>query len=157
MTWFQLITLETTLRLYWRDPRLQVDHLLSQDGNNSVRSPNSDYILLNPAISNFIWFPDIYIGEMNWLKICRVSNKYISLLLTDFAKELRMPTVIIQPASLRIYRNSTVRYATQWVHSTLCVSSDKKVCHCNWQTGLTVDVILMCVVGKKTGLLIHME
>ena len=32
---------------------------------------------------------------------------------TDFAKELRMPTVIIRPASMRIYRNSTVRYATQ--------------------------------------------
>ena len=31
----------------------------------------------------------------------------------DFAKALRMPTVIVKPASLRIYKNSTVRYATQ--------------------------------------------
>ena len=35
--------------------------------------------------------------------------------ISDFAKALRMPTVIVKPASLRIYRNSTVRYATQWV------------------------------------------
>jgi hypothetical protein len=31
----------------------------------------------------------------------------------DFAKALRLPTVVIRPASLRIYRNSTARYATQ--------------------------------------------
>ena len=117
---FQLITLETTLRLYWRDPRLQVDHLLSQDQNNSVRSPNSDYILLNPGISNFIWFPDIYIGEtkdqLHQTNLKRIKNThYLFQIPQDFAKALRIPTVIIRPASLRIYRNSTVRYATQWV------------------------------------------
>ena len=52
----QLVTLETTLRMYWRDPRLRVDHLL----NNST----SDYILLHPETSKFIWFPDIYIGKI---------------------------------------------------------------------------------------------
>ena len=52
---FQLVTLETTLRMYWRDPRLQVEHLL---GNSS-----RDYILLHPDTSKFIWFPDIYIGK----------------------------------------------------------------------------------------------
>ena len=50
--------METTLRLYWRDPRLQVEHLL---GNKT----GDDYVLLHPDASNFIWFPDIYIGE--WL------------------------------------------------------------------------------------------
>ena len=35
----------------------------------------------------------------------------------DFAMYLRMPTLMVRPASLRIYRNSTVRYATQWVFS----------------------------------------
>ena len=55
---FQLITLETTLRLYWRDPRLQVEHLLP--GQNET---GDDYVLLHPDASNFIWFPDIYIGE----------------------------------------------------------------------------------------------
>ena len=41
--------------MYWRDPRLQVEHLLA----NSSR----DYILLHPDTSKFIWFPDIYIGK----------------------------------------------------------------------------------------------
>ena len=64
----QLITLETTLRLYWRDQRLTVDHLLG--GSNTSTSAHikgapspSDYILLHPETSNFIWFPDIYIGK----------------------------------------------------------------------------------------------
>ena len=38
---------------------------------------------------------------------------HFSYIFSDFAKALRMPTVIVRPASLRIYRNSTVRYATQ--------------------------------------------
>ena len=59
----QLVTLETTLRMYWRDPRLRVDHLL----NNS----NSDYILLHPETSKFIWFPDIYIGE------CKTNKSFL--------------------------------------------------------------------------------
>ena len=42
--------------MYWRDPRLQVEHLL---GNSS-----RDYILLHPDTSKFIWFPDIYIGKL---------------------------------------------------------------------------------------------
>ena len=125
----QLVTLETTLRMYWRDPRLRVDHLL----NNS----SSDYILLHPETSKFIWFPDIYIGKIfSSLKTKKIrlliSNIYCTNLFifwhflkfifqsclyginfTDFAKQLRMPTVIVRPASMRIYRNSTVRYATQ--------------------------------------------
>ena len=31
----------------------------------------------------------------------------------DFAKDLRIPKFMVPPASLRIYRNSTARYATQ--------------------------------------------
>ena len=68
---FQLITLETTLRLYWRDQRLVVDHLLGQDNSSTSAhlkgqggAPSaSDYILLHPETSSFIWFPDIYIGK----------------------------------------------------------------------------------------------
>ena len=62
--------METTIRLYWRDPRLAVDHLLG--GNNQSSSAhikgvggapsNQDYILLHPETASFIWFPDIYIG-----------------------------------------------------------------------------------------------
>ena len=35
--------------------------------------------------------------------------------ISDFAKDLRIPKFMVPPASLRIYRNSTARYATQWV------------------------------------------
>ena len=65
----QLVTLETTLRMYWRDPRLRVDHLL----NNS----SSDYILLHPETSKFIWFPDIYIGKSNFCLIIQFL-KYVN-------------------------------------------------------------------------------
>ena len=33
----------------------------------------------------------------------------------DFARSLRVPSFLVAPASLRIYRNSTLRYASQWV------------------------------------------
>lgn len=121
----QLITLETTLRLYWRDPRLQVEHLL---GNKS-----SDYVLLHPDTSKFIWFPDVYI---------------------DFAKALRIPTLIIRPASLRIYRNSTCRYATQINYDVACPMNfekypyDTQVCKVKYESyGHTIEK--MRVVWKK--------
>ena len=56
-TTFQLITLETTMRLYWQDHRLNVTHLLPKSNNLD------DYILLHPDSTQFIWFPDIYIGN----------------------------------------------------------------------------------------------
>ena len=59
---FQLITLETTMRLYWQDHRLNVSHLLP-DTNNT-----DDYIILHPDTTQFIWFPDIYIGKLKELQ-----------------------------------------------------------------------------------------
>jgi hypothetical protein len=53
----QLVTLETTLRLYWRDPRLRVDHILGNKSNDN------SYVLLHPDAGKYIWFPDIYIGK----------------------------------------------------------------------------------------------
>ena len=44
---------------------------------------------------------------------CTLKYNLKKTCIPDFAKALRMPTVIVKPASLRIYRNSTVRYATQ--------------------------------------------
>eukprot|EP00095_Tigriopus_kingsejongensis_P007873 snap_masked-scaffold127_size327531-processed-gene-1.4 protein:Tk07873 transcript:snap_masked-scaffold127_size327531-processed-gene-1.4-mRNA-1 annotation:"glycine receptor subunit alpha-2-like" len=121
----QLITLETTLRLYWRDPRLQVDHIL---GNKT-----SDYVLLHPDTSKFIWFPDIYI---------------------DFAKAIRIPTLIIRPASLRVYRNSTCRYATQINYDVACPMNfqkypyDTQTCKVKYESyGHTIEK--MRVVWKR--------
>ena len=47
----------------------------------------------------------------------------MAISIPDFAKSLRIPTVIVRPASLRIYRNSTVRYATQYVFSPFSLFS----------------------------------
>ena len=58
------------MRLYWRDPRLQVEHLL---GNKS----GDDYVLLHPDASNFIWFPDIYIGELVFINISIPSQPFL--------------------------------------------------------------------------------
>ena len=44
------------------------------------------------------------------LAVCSASN-YPNI--TDFAKALRVPKFMVPPASLRVYRNSTARYATQ--------------------------------------------
>ena len=41
-----------------------------------------------------------------------IDNNYF---VTDFAKDLRIPKFMVPPASMRIYRNSTARYATQSV------------------------------------------
>ena len=79
----QLVTLETTLRMYWRDPRLRVDHLL----NNS----NSDYILLHPETSKFIWFPDIYIGKCKTNTATAFKNHIHSYMQTlNFRAENKM-------------------------------------------------------------------
>jgi hypothetical protein len=67
----QLVTLETTLRLYWRDPRLKVDHLMAANSSENA------YVLLNPESASFIWFPDIYIGKLE-NKICTDSRSKIS-------------------------------------------------------------------------------
>ena len=65
----QLVTLETTLRMYWRDPRLRVDHLL----NNSSLD-GDEYVLLHPETSRFIWFPDIYIGKSTFVFLIYPNN-----------------------------------------------------------------------------------
>jgi len=94
----QLITIETTMRLYWQDQRLQVEHLLPENSSDS-------YILLHPDTSKHLWFPDLYI---------------------DFAKALRIASFMVPPASLRIYRNSTLRYATQINYDVACPMNFRK-------------------------------
>ena len=50
-----------------------------------------------------------FLESQVWEQIC-VQNNSFSL---DFAKALRAPMFLVAPASLRIYRNSTLRYASQ--------------------------------------------
>ena len=75
---FQLITLETTMRLYWQDYRLNVSHLLPI---NPHKNASDDYILLHPDTAHYIWFPDIYIGKWN---IRNIENKVFRETNLDF-------------------------------------------------------------------------
>ena len=89
---------------------LQVTHLLPE---NQEKNASDDYILLHPGAAQYIWFPDVYIGQFfvtcTILLVIKVKKK----ISPDFAKALRIPKFMVAPASLRIYRNSTARYATQ--------------------------------------------
>ena len=86
----------------------QVSHLLPV---NPYSNSSDDYVLLHPDTAHYIWFPDIYIGKRKYNYTYFILVKSIS----DFAKDLRIPKFMVAPASLRIYRNSTARYATQSV------------------------------------------
>jgi len=122
----QLITLETTIRLYWQDYRLNVTHLLPE---NHEKNASDDYILLHPGAAQYIWFPDVYI---------------------DFAKALRIPKFMVAPASLRIYRNSTARYATQNNYDVACPMNfknypyDTQICKVKYESyGYTTHKMLL--------------
>ena len=65
----QLITVETSLRMTWTDPRLNVT--LPED------SP-TEYIRFGDGVVKHIWFPDVYIDGIQDLrfpayKVCNLS------------------------------------------------------------------------------------
>ena len=51
----QTCTLETTIRLYWKDHRVQIASHLS----------NLDYVTLNPQAAHLFWIPDIFIDQVS--------------------------------------------------------------------------------------------
>ena len=57
----QLITVETSLRMTWRDPRL------------TVRIPSyspTNYVFFRSDVTKHIWFPDVYIdGKCNKVSV----------------------------------------------------------------------------------------
>ena len=65
----QLITVETSLRMTWTDPRLNVT--LPED------SP-TDYIRFGSGVVKHIWFPDVYIDGIQDLRspAYKVNIKY---------------------------------------------------------------------------------
>ena len=110
----QLISLETTLRLYWKvimqlfcpvtvDLNLWVflsNILYFKDGRvkpkqKYLKSYDSfgPYVTLNPSHAGRFWMPDIFI---------------------DQAKALRVPAFYTRPASLRVYNDSTIRYSSRY-------------------------------------------
>ncbi|XP_023330045.1 glycine receptor subunit alpha-4 [Eurytemora carolleeae] len=89
-----LVSLETTLRLLWRDPRIvpKAQYLTSRD-------TNGNYTNLNPSLASSIWIPDIFV---------------------DLAKDMRTPTFFMKPASLRVYSDSLIRYSARINFDVAC-------------------------------------
>jgi hypothetical protein len=90
----QICSLEMTIRMYWIDTRIapRAEQLAKTVGG-------LDYVTLNPKAAEHLWIPDIFI---------------------DQAKELRIPTYFNRPASIRIYNNSRIRYATRVNFDVAC-------------------------------------
>jgi len=90
----QIISLETTLRLYWKDERIK-------PAANSMDSEDliGPYVTLNPSQAAKFWMPDVFI---------------------DQAKALRIPTYYTKPASLRVYNDSTIRYSSRINYDVAC-------------------------------------
>lgn len=87
----QTCSLETTIRMYWRDWRVSILSNASLDGLN--------YVTLNPRAASLFWIPDIFI---------------------DQAKDLRSPTYFTRPASLRVYNDSVLRFAARVNFDVAC-------------------------------------
>jgi len=90
----QIISLETTLRLYWKDERIKPKQKFL-DSKDSLGT----YLTLNPSRASKFWMPDVFI---------------------DQAKALRIPTYYTKPASIRIYNDSTVRYSSRINYDVAC-------------------------------------
>ena len=90
----QILTLETTIRMFWLDERVSIksEFLKSHD-------IDTEYITLNPKSADYFWIPDIFV---------------------DQAKDLRIPTYFVRPASIRVYNNSKIRYATRVNFDVAC-------------------------------------
>jgi len=90
----QIISLETTLRMYWKDERITANekYLESEDSIGP-------YVTLNPSQATQFWMPDVFI---------------------DQAKALRTPTYYTKPASLRVYKDSTIRYSSRINYDVAC-------------------------------------
>ena len=104
----QLISLETSIRLFWVDWRVRAD--LPQ---------NDSYMTLNPIAAKHFWIPDIFI---------------------DRSKSLRVPTFYVKPASLRIYRDQTLRYSSRVNFDVACIMDfhkfpvDEQLCEINFES-----------------------
>ena len=50
----QICTLETTIRLYWKDERVRIASPLT----------DLDYVTLNPQAAHLFWIPDVFIDQV---------------------------------------------------------------------------------------------
>ena len=109
----QLISLETSIRLFWKDFRVRAD----MPKHNATH--NKTYMTLNPKAAQYFWIPDIFI---------------------DRSKMLRVPTFYVKPASLRIYHDQTLRYSSRVNFDVACTMDfhkfpvDEQLCEINLES-----------------------
>ena len=99
--WQQRLT-EAAIFLHSTEVECSFGRMFGYDGN------------FRPSVDPYF----VLFGEIGKVSLSKWQKKHnhqdaIIFVLADFAKTLRMPTLMVRPASLRIYKNSTVRYATQ--------------------------------------------
>ena len=56
----ETVSLETTLRMFWRDERLS---LKMESLPERFVSLNKDFVTLHPSVAEMIWVPDIFIDQ----------------------------------------------------------------------------------------------
>ena len=93
----QLISLETTLTFVWKDTRI-TPKLDRLDRNKN-------YMILSPRHEKEFWMPDMFI---------------------DQAKAIRKPKYLIEPASIRLYSDSTIRYSRRMNYDVACSMTFRK-------------------------------
>ncbi len=97
----QLLSLECSVRMFWKDTRvsLSLGSGSKKRGLGNVTSNANPYITLNPSVAHHFWVPDVFV---------------------DRAKDLRVPTYLTKPASLRVYSDSTLRYSSRVNFDVAC-------------------------------------
>ena len=110
----QQISLETTLRFYWKDSRVTpVEEYLH--GEDSI----GRYLNLHPRTAAKLWIPDIFL---------------------DQAISLRKPAYYTETASLRVYNDSTVRFSSRMNYDLACAMNfhkfplDQQVCRVRFES-----------------------
>ncbi len=110
----QLLSLECTIRMFWRDRRVSL-----APGAVGDSSDSKTYVTLNPSVAHRFWTPDVFV---------------------DRAKDLRVPTYLTRPASLRVYADSTLRYSSRVNFDVACPMEfrrfpvDEQLCEVNLES-----------------------
>ena len=118
----QQISLETTLRFYWRDTRITPTQS-HMDGHDSLGA----YVNLHPQDDSQLWMPDTFI---------------------DQAINIRKPAYYTETASLRLYNDSMIRYSKRMNFDVACPMDfhkfplDQQVCQVKFESfSLSTDQI----------------
>ena len=100
----QYISLETSLRMYWRDSRVKVD--------DSLLAADKEYVTLNPKVTLIQLLLPLgsFTTYIQLSKFQVTDSFWIPDIFLDRARIVRTPTLHLKPASIRVYRDSRIRW-----------------------------------------------